>query len=704
MNLTRGCAFVLGEQHYRLCYLNGDTRAAAAIRVDATSLDFHWFSYDDLERAERVQPTKPSRPTEPKADWLRKAEINLAHVKPLLDLGCDIVDRDIRSAKIEHLTREGSGRCARSLSNLLLRYFTRGMNLYALLPDYANCGRTAIIGETAGRGARNAYQVTRRDLANFEQGKDYWLGDQRRTQEEAFRWVRDNCYTYTDGNGSVCLLPAQERPTIHQFRRYLNREVPIELRVRKRHGEKAFRRDAKPTLSATIQDCLGVGHIYEIDATIGDVLIVSKADRLTVIGKATLYLIVDRRSRLIVGLYVGLESPCWEAAVEAICSLTEDKEKLCQRYGIPYDPADWPADGLLPALILGDNAEMKSVYSTAIAKRLETEIANTESYLPTHKPNVETRFKLLTVILRARAPGYVPPEDFAKRCRKGYEKEACLTLDEFIAEVLTAIIQYNRSPIVAEEVRDPGQILRGVTPSPIGLWNDGVLNGGGCMGHEMAPQDVRLALLPRGTASITGDGILFNNLYYETEHAALYAAMVKARNTQRRVPVEVSHDRRSVDMIWVHCGGASREIAPVFLSPRSIDYAGMSFRETATIRQRAKSQKPDHREKRDQAAFEAGQRSAENIRRAESLRDDLGTTSSRSRTRNTTSQRAEERHAANRDAAAQQREKVEGMQDSRTPDPPTDNVVGLPVRNRLKSRDPSKMSAAQKARMQEDVA
>ena len=224
------------------------------------------------------------------------------------------------------------------------------------------------------------------------------------------------------------------------------------------------------------------------------------------------------------------------------------------------------------------------------------------------------------------------------------------------------------------------------------------------MGHEMAPDDVRLALLPRGTASITGDGILFDGLFYETKHAVLYAAMVKARNTQRRAPVEVSHDRRTVDMIWVHCGGTSREVVPVFLSPRSSEYAGMSFREVTTIRQRAKAQKRDHLEKRDKAAFDAGQRSARNIRTAEGLRNDLGPTSTSSRTRYPKSQRNAERHSSNRDAAAEQREKAMGSQGEDCTGRSTDNVVGLPVRNRVKNRDPSKLSPAQKARMQEDVA
>src|SRR5690606_4763726 len=121
------------------------------------------------------------------------------------------------------------------------------------------------------------------------------------------------------------------------------KEFGLELRNAKRLGKKEYVKVWKPKLSDTIADCAGAGHRYELDATIGDVSIVHAADPATIIGKATVYFIVDRRSRLIVGFYVGLENPCWETAVEAIVSLTEDKQALCERYGVEYDPADWPA-------------------------------------------------------------------------------------------------------------------------------------------------------------------------------------------------------------------------------------------------------------------------------------------------------------------------------------------------------------------------
>src|SRR5690606_24251979 len=84
-------------------------------------------------------------------------------------------------------------------------------------------------------------------------------------------------------------------------------------------------------------DCLGVGHYYEIDATIADIYLVSSEDVNKIIGKPTLYLIIDRKSRLIVGFYFGLENASWNGAMQAILCISENKRGLCARYGVRSD-------------------------------------------------------------------------------------------------------------------------------------------------------------------------------------------------------------------------------------------------------------------------------------------------------------------------------------------------------------------------------
>src|SRR5690606_9908787 len=200
-----------------------------------------------------------------------------------------------------------------------------------------------------------------------------------------------------------------------------------------------------------------------------------------------------------------------------------------------YDPEDWPADGILPVELLGDNVEMISLDSSRLPRELSVAVANTPSLEAQRKPNVETRFKLITADLRNIAPGYEPPEDRYKRRKQHYDKEAALTLHELTREILEAVIKHNRKPLLSYPL-SPNQTARKVEPSPIALWNDEVQQRG-CLGRRFEAATVRAALLPRATAKITHEGLLFKNLYYVSGDARLQRAFAKARGKRSSVTV-----------------------------------------------------------------------------------------------------------------------------------------------------------------------
>ncbi len=66
-------------------------------------------------------------------------------------------------------------------------------------------------------------------------------------------------------------------------------------------------------MGTALDDCNGPGDVYEIDATIVDCYVVAEAEGTTILGKCTLYLVIDRFSKLIVGFYMTLGSPSWKA-------------------------------------------------------------------------------------------------------------------------------------------------------------------------------------------------------------------------------------------------------------------------------------------------------------------------------------------------------------------------------------------------------
>jgi hypothetical protein len=646
----------------------------------------------ELAGCERETSPEPLAILQPKSTHLAKAACDYALLQELLAAGDALLDPLTRPTCIVIVARR-NGRSPKTIRKLLRRFWQRGMTQAALLPDFRNCGRRGG-GMTSGRGRRpcadrQIYQITEDDIRCFEAAINYYYQDPRRPLQSAFNWLIQTFYTIYDGNGRRYALHEGERPTRRQFEYYFRKHHPLDKRIKKRHGDKEFSRGHRPTLSDTIADCLGVAQRYEIDATIADVDIVMECDRKTIIGKVTVYFIVDRKSRLIVGFYVGLENPCWETAVEAIISLTESKREICERYGVEYDPNDWPADGLLPREFLGDHGEMISKWSSQLAN-LGISVANPPALLPNFKPNVETRFKLLSTDLRDIAPGYDPPENLGKRRRKSYEKEACLTLREITAEILEAIIKYNRRPL-QDYPRSPDQIVRRVEPSPIALWND-FMSQDHCHGSRFRNVEVQTALLPRDTATITHKGLLFKDLYYTSDDPELNRAFVRARDGREKVTV--SYDRRAVDYIYMHMPNRADPL-PVALSNRNHGYRGLSFREVQLIKSMQKDQKRDHEQTRLQVDIDRHERSAHRIRAAEQQRDALGALSVAARTANTVAARAAEKR---QERIARSDRQAERAGFSSQPDSPAASVTGLPVQNRLKQPEHAPLTEAQLAR------
>lgn len=55
------------------------------------------------------------------------------------------------------------------------------------------------------------------------------------------------------------------------------------------------------------------GDVFEIDSTVADVHLISSLNRRKVIGRPTIYTVVDRATRMIVGLHVSF-IPCFMAS------------------------------------------------------------------------------------------------------------------------------------------------------------------------------------------------------------------------------------------------------------------------------------------------------------------------------------------------------------------------------------------------------
>jgi putative transposase len=271
---------------------------------------------------------------------------------------------------------------------------------------------------------------------------------------------------------------------------------------------------------------------------------------------------MDRKSRLIVGWYVGLENASWICAMQAMRSISQDKQQLCTRLGVKYDPEDWPAHQIFPREFLADRSELLTNTSKQIADELGLIITNVPSKRAEWKPIVECEFKQTRMILQDRAPGFDPPENAKQRQGKHYEKDACLSLAQFETIILMTIIRHNRSPIRAA------------------LWNHDIVAQAGSL-PRYTEERVRMALLPRDEATVTEHGIEFGGCYYTCPEALSQGWFVQGR--KQRFKLTVSYDRRLVDTVYVHDRNRKGAVYQCKLTTRSDKYAGKSLVEVFAL-------------------------------------------------------------------------------------------------------------------------
>jgi putative transposase len=494
-----------------------------------------------------------------------------------------------------------------TLYRYLRMYWRNGQNLLALMNDFDKIGRTRT-GITAGRGRRpkdgkyTTFQMKAVDIENIEKAvRTHYLNGEISTLAGAHFQMRQDNYCYVDGNGDRYLLPDGEFPSIFQFRHIASTRFTLEDILRKKRGKKEFDREHGPHLGSALEECLGVGHIYEIDATIADVFLVAIADRTSIIGKPTLYLIYDRWSRLIVGFYVGLENASWTGAMLAILSIAADKQALCARYSVPYNAHDWVADATFPQKFVGDRGEMASHDSYRICDGMETTVTNTQSLLPHRKGTVECGFKLIHASIADVTPGYEPPLNAVKRRAVRYFNDASLTLEEFTSIILQSIIAHNRRLMTGYEP-SPQQVLDEVPSIPLELWNDDIARRSG----SLARYDydfLHLQLLPRDEATVTQDGIMFRKCVYklpETHGSEWFVTAGKRGNFK----VQCSFDHRLVDSIIVYNPKDPREAIVCPLGEKSDKYAGYSFAEVEYIVRKKEFVDFGHKHSADQARAE----------------------------------------------------------------------------------------------------
>ncbi len=451
----------------------------------------------------------------------------------------------------------------------LRKFWRHGATKNGLLPDFANCGAKGQL-RIPGTKKRGRPNNTRRSLGiqdginigpdeqeKIRRGiKRFYHNpklNQRFTLKEAYERTLEAFFriSYNVVNGTLIpvLPPPNELPSFRQFEYvfYKDRDLASSLIARK--GQRRFNLRNRSVIGDSSKTVFGPGCVYQIDATTADIYLVSSLDRNRIIGRPTLYFLVDVFSRLITGFNVTTENPSYIAAALAIENAALDKVEFCEHYGITISREDWPSQHL-PECIVADRGELEGPKADILINGLNIKLDNTPPYRADLKGLVERNFRTVNENVIHWLPGHVKKD--RERGDRDYRLDAVLDLQQFTKLIIHFILDYNRSWLNNYRL-DEFMMADQLEPRPNLLWEWGIINR---IGHlrQMDPDLLRMNLLPSAKATVTSKGIRFQKVYYACERAINEQWFVRARSSGTW-QVDIAYDPRTVDFIYLRPEG-----------------------------------------------------------------------------------------------------------------------------------------------------
>jgi hypothetical protein len=475
----------------------------------------------------------------------------------------------IRSSRTEimSLAVASAGKDLKTFHRYLKTYWQCGKTKNAFIPKFSKRGGKGKerAASEIKRGRPSQYggtsiNVDTETRAIFEKAiKKHYLNSNEHTLQYAYDMMIVEHYaryvTGPDGKKKAELPPQEKLPTIRQFRYWYHKTHDEKEAISKRKGETKFALESRAITGKSDFGIMGPGAKYQIDATVGDVYLVSRFNRADIIGRPVIYFIVDVFSRMVAGMYVGLEGPSWAGAMMALANAMGDKVKYCAEYGVAISPEEWPCCGV-PGAILGDRGEMESKSVETMINTLNVRVENAPPYRGDMKGIIEQYFNTTNETALTRLPGHVKP-DARERGGKDYRLDAKLDINQLTKILIQCVLHHNNHHLLETYERTEDMIADGVVPIPLEIWNWGITHLSGAL--RSFPEDkIKLALMPTDTASVTAKGIRYRNIYYLCDRAVSEYWFETARS-KGAWKVDISFDPRNMTTIYIRNADGTTE-------------------------------------------------------------------------------------------------------------------------------------------------
>ncbi len=333
----------------------------------------------------------------PKAH-LEKRSFNFSLIRELVENPNSLYEISINSRVSlikDQAVLKGTNR--KKISLLLCQYWFYGQSLNALLPAYNNSGASGGTRQSSGKSlgapkrARTLAIIKDRkfiledkDKGNIKEAlKLNYLKPNGISLKSSYKGMLRDYYS-SEIQSANTFKRVPYVPSYRQFGYWKDKLFEAHEITKLMHTQRDYLQNYRSILGSATEFASIPGSCFEIDATVADIHIVSTlGKRNNLLGRPTIYSVVDRASRMIVGLHVSLYHASWKAAQLALANCFLPKAEYCQRYGIDIEESDWPC-AHLPQSLTCDNGEMIGLKSQQImSPLLELHIA------PAYRPEMK---------------------------------------------------------------------------------------------------------------------------------------------------------------------------------------------------------------------------------------------------------------------------------------------------------------------------
>lgn len=355
-------------------------------------------------------------------------------------------------------------------------------------------------------------------------------------------------------------LPILSRSSFYRMLERFDKYDAMAARDGKRAADKAFRATGMGARPINILERI------EVDHTPMDVHIFNPETGLAD-GRPYLTLLLDRYSRMPLGLEIGFEPPSEISVMRALRNAIMPKNYIAKEY--PDIDYSWPAYGKPVMLICDNGMEFHSLQLRRMCGELDIDLQFCPKAMPEYKGAVERFLGTLNRDVCHRLPG----TSFSNiNLRGDYDSvgESRITLDDLKELVHEWIVNiYNQ------------KIHKSTQRTPFALWHDGLLRV-----EPMLPESkeqLDLILTTEDERVLSHRGVEFKGLFFNSADLRLFR-----HRGGESIKVKFRFDKENLGFIWVYDEFEGDYLKVPCIDP---DYSeGLTLRQHLQIRAEARAQ------------------------------------------------------------------------------------------------------------------